>query len=440
MKSTYPWFYDKTEIESCKKRRTQLLQSTGKALVIAPAGPAHHLVPYRAASDFYYLTGLDVAGSILVLDPRSKEQTSILFMPELSDRERQWDGPRPDFPEAKDAYGLDSALPLKRFPDFLEGALASYTEIYWVPGVDPLVDHQVIQQWSKRSAPIAVKNGVPACLHDLRPVLAPQRLIKDAVELERLRKAAEIGAAGHVAAMKATKPGMDERQIQALIEKAFFDLGADAPSFPTIAAGGTNATVLHYIANNQRLPEDGLLLVDAGARWNRYCSDITRTFPVNGKFSTAQKDLYNVVWKAQQAVFAIAKPGKSFELLQKTAIKTLSEGLIDLKIVKGSLDEVIETELYKPFYMHGIGHSVGLDVHDPTPSKVDGRRLAKLEENIVMTVEPGLYIPRSTTKGPKAFRGLGVRIEDDILITSKGCEVISGGDNECDRIEGFVHC
>lgn len=438
MSTSHPFFYDQAELRACKRRRTQLLRSTGKALVLVPAGSAGHLAPFRAASDFYYLTAMSVAGAVLVLDPLSDQKPIKLFMPPLTERERQWDGARPGLEEATSLFGLDAAFPRADLAGFLEAAMGRYTEVYWVPTVDPQLDYLLMQEWCRRAAPIAVKNGLPAALHDLRPVLAPQRLIKDALEIERLRRAGKLSAAAHRTVIQNIRPGFDERQVHAAIEKAFFDHGGDAIAFPTIAAGGSNTTILHYVANNQPIADDALVLVDAGARLQQYCSDITRTFPIRGRFTAAQRDLYRVVYNAQQAVFKAARPGRSFDLLQKTAVKVLAQGMLDLGILQGTLDEVIEQERFKPFYMHGIGHSLGLDVHDPTPSKLGGKQLAKLEPNIVMTVEPGIYIPSNAPGVPRKFLGIGVRIEDDILIGEQGCEILTDNDTSPEEIEAMM--
>lgn len=379
---------------------------------------------YRQDSDFYYLTGFDEPEAVAVIAPgRDKEYT--LFVRPRDPEHEIWYGRRAGVEGAAAVHGADAAFPIEEFrgklQEILNGARAVY---YRFGGSDPLIDEMIIGE-IRRMRILGRKNiNPPEAIIEPGTILHEMRLIKTAEEIEIMQRAADIAAEGHVAAMKAVRPGMNEYEIEALIEYTFRRSGAAAPAYTSIVGGGVNATILHYVNNDAPLRDGDLLLVDAGAEYRGYASDITRTFPVNGHYTEAQRDIYDLVLDAQQACVQMVRTGVTVDELKNHSIEILTEGMVRLGLLKGEPKKLIEEEKYKQFYMHGLGHFIGLDVHDVGRYYRNGES-RRFEPGMVTTVEPGIYVAEDTKDIPDKYRGIGVRIEDDVLVTENGPRVLT---------------
>lgn len=423
--------------QSHAERRTRLMQQMGEGIAILPTAPevvrnADSHYPYRADSHFLYLTGFTEPEAVLVLDAGTGK--SILFCREKNLEREVWEGFRFGPDGAQEAFGFDEAYSISeldaRLPDLLSGQKSLWWNIGRNAGFDVRVNgwlDAVRQRYRSGEQP-------PALYHDLLAVLDEMRMVKDAGERATLRRAGQISAQGHIQAMRATRPGMMEYQVEAEILHTFIRNGARYPSYESIVAGGANACTLHYAANNARLNAGDLLLIDAGCELNGYAGDITRTFPVNGKFSAAQRDVYEIVLAAELAGIAEVKPGALWNAPGDAALKVLAQGMLDLKLLRGSVDGVIESGAFRQFYMHGIGHMIGLDVHDVGQRKLGGQ-WRSYQPGMCTTIEPGLYI-RPADNVPPALHNIGIRIEDDVLVTEDGHEVYTADvPKEIDTIE-----
>lgn len=423
--------------QSHAARRTRLMQQMGEGIAILPTAPevvrnADSHYPYRADSHFLYLTGFAEPEAVLVLDALLGK--SILFCREKNDEREVWEGFRFGPDGAREAFGFDEAYPVSeldaRLPDLLSGQKALWWNVGRDAGFDVRVNgwlQSVRQRYRSGEQP-------PARYHDLLQPLDEMRMFKDAGEQATLRRAGQISAQGHIQAMRATRPGMMEYQVEAEILHSFIRQGARYPAYESIVAGGANACTLHYVANNARLNDGDLLLIDAGCELNGYAGDITRTFPVNGKFSPAQRDVYQIVLAAELAGIAAVKPGAPWNAPGDAALQVLVQGMLDLRLLRGSVDGVIESGAFRQFYMHGIGHMVGLDVHDVGQRK-QGGQWRSYQPGMCTTIEPGLYI-RPADNVPPALHNIGIRIEDDVLVTEDGHEVYTADvPKEIDAIE-----
>ncbi len=410
-------------------RRADLIEMIGDGIAILST--ANHqprngdvLFPFRPDSDFYYLTHFPEPEAIAVFAPGRSDGEFLLFCRERDADKEQWDGLRAGLHGAVEQYGADQAFPIGEFSDQLPGLLDSREKIYGMIGRYPDLDHKLLA--ATNTVRGQRRSGVhpPDGYIDLRNMLHEMRLIKSREEVKQMRAAAKLAAAGHVRAMQYTAPGKKEFQVQAELECEFRLGGSESPAYPSIVAGGKNACILHYIDNNCELRDGDLLLIDAGAELDCYASDITRTFPVNGKFSSEQKILYEIVLAAQQSALQQVRSGHSFNDYHQAAARVLTEGLVDIGLLKGEVNELIETGAHRRFYMHGAGHWLGMDVHDAGDYKIDGQwRL--LEPGMVLTVEPGLYIDSGEDIAPQ-WRNTGIRIEDDVHVTSQECEILTG--------------
>lgn len=384
---------------------------------------AHY--PYRFDSYFYYLTGFREPEAVLVIVAATGKAPAkhILFCREKDQEREIWDGFRYGPEAAKEIFGFDEAYPVAKLDELLPKLLADQTAVYTALGLDPAWDQRVVG-WLNRVRELA-RTGVaaPAEIHDSRAILDEMRLIKGTDELQIMQRAADISAQAHQRAMQTARPGMREFEVEAEILHTFYRHGAQAPAYTSIVAGGANACVLHYVQNNAELKSGDLLLIDAGCELDGYASDITRTFPVNGKFSAVQRDVYQLVLAAQAAAIAQVQPGNSWNAPHQAALQVLAQGFIDLKLCQGSVDTVLESEDYKRFYMHRTGHWLGLDVHDAGEYKQRGEwRL--FQPGMVLTVEPGCYI-RPADNVPEHFWNTGIRIEDDVIVTQTGHEILT---------------
>jgi Xaa-Pro aminopeptidase len=380
---------------------------------------------FRQDSDFYYLTGFEEPEAIAVIAPGHKEHPYMLFVRPRDPEREIWDGRRAGVEGAREQYGADAAFPVAEFDEKLGDLLSGVSNLYYrIGNGNAELDETLISQIRRMRA--MGRKGVhpPQAIIDTGSILHEMRLIKSDEEIELMQRAADIAAEGHREAMKAARPGMMEYEIEALIEYNFRRNGAAAPAYTSIIGGGANATILHYINNDGELRDGDLLLIDAGAEYRGYASDITRTFPVNGRFTEAQREIYELVLEAQMACIEISRPGVSIDELHQRSVQILTEGMVRLGLLKGDPLKLIEEEKYKQFYMHRLGHFLGLDVHDVGRYHISDES-RRVEPGMVMTIEPGLYISPDTKDIPKKYLGIGVRIEDDVLVTSEGHRVLS---------------
>lgn len=395
------------------RRRQRLMQEVGEdALVIVAAAP-HKLrngdtfYPYRQDSDFLYLTGFCEPEALLVLRPGHAGARQVLFLRERNPERERWDGKRLGLSGARSQLEMDDAFPIGDLGDILPAMLEDCRRVYHLVGKHADMDARLLG-WLKQ-----LDDRQPEIV-PLEPVLHEQRLIKSHDEIRCMRRAAKVSAAAITRAMRACRPGMTEAGLTAELVHEYTRNGCP-PAYLPIVAGGQNACILHYVDNNQPLPGDGLVLIDAGCEHLGYAADISRTFPVNGRFSAPQLALYNIVLEAQRAAIEHVRAGQPFEAFHDAATRILTRGLIDLGLLDGSLDENLENGRYRRFYMHKTGHWLGLDTHDVGDYRIEGQSRV-LEKNMVVTVEPGLYIDDGDDI-PAHFRNIGIRIEDDIRVT-----------------------
>ncbi|MDD2686034.1 MAG: aminopeptidase P N-terminal domain-containing protein [Gallionella sp.] len=409
------------------ERRRKLQQQLQRGIAIIPtatevARNADTHYDYRYDSNFHYLTGFAEPESVLVLIAGEKPQ-SILFCRDKNLEREIWDGHRYGPDAACEQFGFDAAYPIAQLDEKLAELIADQPALFYPLGANQAWDTRIIQ--AREAVKAKARSGVraPSDISDICVHLNEMRLIKDAHELDIMRRAATISCGAHRRAMRHTRPDRQEYEIEAELLHEFCRHGARHPAYTSIVAGGANACTLHYVGNNARLKDGDLLLIDAGCELDGYAADITRTFPVNGRFDSAQKDVYEIVLAAQAAAIAAAQPGNTWNMPHDAAVRVLAQGFIDLKICHGSLDAVLEKESYKRFYMHRTGHWLGRDVHDVGDYKINGEWRA-LQPGMTLTVEPGCYI-RPADDIPLALWNIGIRIEDDILVTASGNEVLT---------------
>ncbi|NER24299.1 MAG: M24 family metallopeptidase [Symploca sp. SIO1C2] len=419
------------------QRREQLMAKIGKGTAIfhsAPAAVMHNDVEYnfRQDSDFYYLTGFNEAKAIAVLAPHHEEHRFVLFVQPKEWEKEVWSGYRTGVEAAKEKYGADEAYPITELDEKLPQYLEKAERLYYHMGRDRNFNNVVIKHWQQMMAGYPKRGTGPMALESTNTVLHPMRQLKSPGELEMMRQAIAISVKAHNHAREFAQPGIYEYQVQAEIEHIFRQHGALGPAYPSIVASGANSCVLHYIENNRQMQDQDLLLIDAGCSYGYYNADITRTFPVGENFTQEQEILYEIVLEAQLEAIAQVKPGNPYNQFHDTAVRVIVEGLMDLGILAGDIEEIIKEEKYKPYYMHRTGHWLGLDVHDCGIYK-QGENPFNLQPNHVVTVEPGIYIGPETkpVEGQpeidKRWRGIGIRIEDDVLVTSSGNEVLTAG-------------
>jgi Xaa-Pro aminopeptidase len=407
-----------------RRRREKLAQAIGAGVAVVPTAPerirnrdTHY--PYRFDSHFYYLTGFPEPEAVLVLVAGK----TILFCREKDVEREIWDGFRHGPAAARERFGFDEAHPIDQLDEALASLLENQPALFYPVGADAGWDARAMGWLNAVRAKVRAGTAAPDRVQDVRGPIDEMRLVKDAQELAVMRRAARISAGAHRRAMQQTRPGRNEYEIEAELLYEFRRNGAQFPAYWPIVAGGANACVLHYVSNDAPLSDGDLLLIDAGCELDGYASDITRTFPVNGRFSAAQRDVYQLVLAAQRAAIAAVKPGNAWNDPHDAAVRVLAQGMLDLKLLSGTLDGVLEKETYKRFYMHRTGHWLGLDVHDAGEYKRAGKWRA-LAAGMTLTVEPGLYV-RAADDVPPALHNIGVRIEDDVAVTAQGSEVLT---------------
>jgi Xaa-Pro aminopeptidase len=414
-------------ISTYTTRRRRLAAAMGGGVAVIPTAPerirnrdSHY--PYRFDSYFYYLTGFDEPEAALVI-VAGESPKSLLFCRSRNEEREIWEGFRHGPEAARERFGFDEAQVIDTLDEALPRLLENQPALYYPVGADPEWDARAMKWLNALRARSRAGVAAPDRVQDVRALVDELRLVKDAQELALMRRAARIAAAAHRRAMQATRPGCNEYEIEAELLYEFRRSGAQFPAYSPIVAGGANACVLHYVFNNAPLRDGALLLIDAGCELDGYASDVTRTFPVNGRFSAAQREVYDIVLAAQRAALDKVRPGNAWNEPHDAAVRVLAQGMLDLKLVGGTLDEALEKESYRRFYMHRTGHWLGLDVHDAGEYKRSGKWRA-LAPGMTLTVEPGLYI-RAADDVPEALRNIGVRIEDDVLVAANGCEVLT---------------
>ncbi|MFT5503071.1 MAG: Xaa-Pro aminopeptidase [Gammaproteobacteria bacterium] len=426
-----------------KRRRTQLMKMTGKnSIAILPS--ASQLTrnrsvdfPFRQESDFLYLTGFSEPGAVLVLIPGRKHGEFILFCREKDPMQETWHGRRAGQEGVMQDFGADDSFPIDDIDDILPGLLEGTDSIYNIMGINSDFDQRLIGWVNhlKRQSPAGAH--VPSEFVSLEYLLHDMRLFKSREEIKLMKKSAAINIEAHKRAIASCKPGKFEYQIAAEYDYIFGQNNAGF-AYPSIVGGGANGCILHYNENSDELNDGDLLLIDAGCEVEGYASDITRTFPVNGRFSAAQREVYSIVLEAQKAAIMKVSPGNHWNEPHQAAVKVITRGLLEMKLLKGKLNTLIKEQAYRKFYMHRTGHWLGLDVHDVGDYKV-GDQWRLLEAGMVLTVEPGIYIPAQTSGVHRKWWDIGIRIEDDVLVTKDGCEVLTAKlPSEIDQIEAMM--
>jgi Xaa-Pro aminopeptidase len=416
-----------SDLAHFQQRRRRLSEKMGQGIAVIPTAPevarnadAHY--DYRHDSHFYYLSGFAEPEAVVVLIAGEAAQ-SILFCRDKNPEREIWDGFRYGPEAAAQHFRFDAAYPIAQLDEKLAELMADQPTLYYPMGASTEWDARLLKV--REAVKAKARSGVqaPSHLRDVQELLNEMRLIKDNGEQDIMHRAASISSEAHRRAMRFTRPGQYEYEVEAELLHEFCRHGARQPAYTSIVAGGASACTLHYVGNNAQLHDGDLLLIDAGCEFEGYAADITRTFPINGKFSAAQKDVYQIVLASQEAAIAAARPGNLWDAPHQAALRVLAQGFIDLKLCQGSVESVLETESYKQFYMHRTGHWLGMDVHDVGEYKLEGH-WRPLQSGMTLTVEPGCYI-RPADNVPQALWNIGIRIEDDVLITPQGNEVLT---------------
>lgn len=429
--------------EYARRRKALMEQMEPNSIAILPAAQVYirnrdveH--NYRQDSDFQYLTGFPEPEAVAVLIPGREHGEYVLFCRE-KDKERElWDGYRAGQEGAISEYGADDAFPINDVDDILPGLIEGRERVYYAMGANQEFDLR-LTNWIKTIRSKARLGAQPPnefvaldhLLHDMR-------LYKSAAEIKVMQAAADISAQAHVRAMQSCTPGQYEYQLEAELQYSFMRSGSRSPAYASIVAAGRNACILHYTENTSQIRDGDLVLIDAGCELDCYASDITRTFPANGRFSPEQRAIYDIVLAAQLAAIEVIAPGRHWNESHEATVRVITQGLRDLGLLQGEVDELIASEAYRPFYMHRAGHWLGMDVHDVGDYRIGGEWRV-LEPGMVMTVEPGIYIAPDNENVPKKWRGIGVRIEDDVVVTRGGCDVLTASvPKEADAIEALM--
>ncbi len=415
--------------EVFRERRALFMAQIGAAVAILPSAPVAVRSNdvefiYRQDNDFYYLTGFAEPESVALLAPGHKDGEFVMFV-RPRDREREtWTGRRAGVEGAMLEYGADKAYTLDDFDRVVARYLEGVERLYYPLGHNERINARVLELMRGAQAMRPRTGSGPIAMLDPREIIHEARLKKRPEELDAMRHAAAISREAHIEAMRRARGGMMEWEIEAVVDYGFRSRGAAGPSYPSIIASGPNAATLHYVHNDRLMAAGELLLIDAGCEYDFYASDVTRTFPIGSRFSAAQRALYSTVLEAQRRGIETVRPGARFDDVHDAALRVLVEGMIDLGLIKGPLDDALAASAYRRYYMHRTSHWLGMDVHDVGLYRVDGSSRV-LEPGMVLTVEPGIYIAADDDNAPQALRGVGVRIEDDVLVTAGGHEVLT---------------
>ncbi|OLS63200.1 Xaa-Pro aminopeptidase [Pseudomonas putida] len=417
--------------EYARRRKALMAQMEPNSIAILPAAAVairnrdvEYL--YRQDSDFQYLSGFPEPEAVIALIPGREHGEYVLFCRERNPEREQWDGLRAGQEGAIRDFGADDAFPISDIDDILPGLIEGRDRVYSAMGSNAEFDRRLMEWINVIRSKARLGAQPPNEFVALDHLLHDMRLYKSAAEVKVMREAAAISARAHVRAMQASRAGLYEYSLEAELDYEFRKGGAKMPAYGSIVAAGRNGCILHYQENDAPLKDGDLVLIDAGCEIDCYASDITRTFPVNGVFSAEQKAIYELVLASQEAAFAEIAPGKHWNQAHEATVRVITEGLVTLGLLKGAVDELIETEAYRAFYMHRAGHWLGMDVHDVGEYKVGGQWRV-LEPGMALTVEPGIYIAADNQNVAKKWRGIGVRIEDDVVVTKNGCEILTTG-------------
>ena len=413
-----------------EKRRRKLAKLIGKdGIAVIPTASTRVRsrdtdYPYRPDSDFYYFTGFSEPNAVMILAPGREDGSFILCLREKNPLTEIWDGHMEGLNGVKKNYEADQSFDIEDLETILSSLFLGRQKVFFTLGQDEALDKILMKSFNAVRAGQRRGGVVPSEIQALEPLVHEMRLIKSTYEISLMKKSAKISVDAHKRIFENCKPGVFEYQIEADIIHEFGKHGA-VPAYTSIVASGQNACTLHYISNRDKMKSGQLLLTDAGCENEMYAADITRTIPVSGEYSKEQKEIYELVLEVQKNAINSIKPGQTFEGLQSDAIKGLTKGLKKLGLLKGRVDQLIKSEAYKDFYMHGIGHWLGMDVHDVGSYMDQKGKSRKFENGMVLTIEPGIYISKKNKNVPTEYRGIGIRIEDDVLVTKSGCDVLT---------------
>lgn len=429
--------------EFARRRKNLMSMMDANSIAILPA--AHECTRsrdtefvFRQDSDFFYLTGFNEPDAVLALIPGRRQGQVVMFCRDRDPLMELWNGYRAGPDGVVKDFGIDDAFPIGDIDDILPGLIEGKERVYYSMGHNHNFDQQLMGWINHIRSQVRTGATPPGDFTDLNFLLHEQRLFKSAEELKMMRRAGAISAEAHKRAMRECKPGRYEYQLEAAILHEFAENGARSPAYTSIVGGGKNACVLHYTENTEKLRDGDVVLIDAGCEYQNYAADITRTFPVGGKFSKEQRAIYDVVLKAQKAAIAKVKPGNTWNQPHDTTVRVITKGLVELGLLKGDVKQLIKDGAYTEFYMHRAGHWLGMDVHDVGDYRVGGKWRV-LEPGMVLTIEPGIYISPNNDKVPKQWRGIGIRIEDDIVVTASGNEnLTSAVPTDPDEIEALM--
>jgi len=436
--------YDVSQ-EEFIKRRERVLKALGPDGVAVIFGEPERTrsndteFKYRPGSDILYLSGFREPGTVLVFAPGHEAGDFVMFVRGRNPDAETWTGRRVGVDGVKARFGADEAHDIdtlwEKLPDYVRGRKA----LYWAMGEDPTTDTNILKMCKTLRATRRKAPESPTSFGDVRDIVHEMRLFKSPVELDLMRRAAAITSEAHTIGMRHTRPGIFEYEVETAIENHFRQHGCEGPAYTSIVGGGDNATILHYTENRSELKAGDVLLIDAGCEHHYYAADITRSFPVSGKFSPVQRDVYTAVLEAEVAAIALVRKGVRYDTLQEETVKRLTQAMVDLGALKGSVDELIENESYRKYYPHNVGHWLGIDVHDVGNYFGEDKNYRKLEAGMVLTIEPGLYFPAHDMELPEALRGIGIRIEDDVLVTDAEPEVLTAAcPKNIDEVEDLV--
>ncbi|MDJ0701768.1 MAG: aminopeptidase P N-terminal domain-containing protein [Leptolyngbyaceae cyanobacterium MO_188.B28] len=421
-----------------RHRREKLMAAIGEGTAVfnsAPMAVMHNDVEYqfRQDSDFFYLTGFNEPDSVAVLAPHHEEHRFVLFVRPKDKDQEIWSGYRVGVEAAKERYGADQVYPITELDEKLPQYLKKADRLYYHLGRDRAFNQTILTHWQRLLATYPKRGTGPTALEDAKLLLQTMRRVKHPEELARIRRAVAISVKAHNQAREMAQPGLYEYEIQAEMERIFRMEGGSGPAYPSIIASGPNACILHYIDNNRSMQKGDLLLIDAGCAYDYYNADITRTFPIDGQFTPEQRILYELVLEAQLKAIEQVLPGHPFNQFHDAATRIITEGLVELGLLQGEIDQLIEEKKHKAFFMHGTGHFLGLDVHDTGVLRNPDKTWKPFQPGNVVTVEPGVYIPPNYEPAEDQpqiedrWRGIGIRIEDDVLVTDNGHEILTAG-------------
>ena len=394
--------------------------------------------PFRQNSDFFYLTGFQEPDGVLLLLPGRRQGQVLMFCRDRDPERELWDGYRQGPEGVVKNFGMNDAYPVGDMDDIVPGLIEGRSTVYYSMGHDDSFDRQVFGWINQIRAKVRTGAKPPGDISDLAVLLHEHRLIKSEAEVRMMQRAADISADAHCRAMRECRPGRYEYHLESAIQHSFAEYGARFPAYNSIVGSGKNACCLHYTENDAKMKDGDLVLIDAGCEFQGYAADITRTFPVNGRFSAEQRAIYDIVLKSQLAAIAATKPGKKWNHPHDVTVRVITEGLVELGLLSGDVDELIESGAYTDFYMHRAGHWLGLDVHDVGEYRIDGK-WRPLEPGMALTIEPGIYVATDNISVEEKWRGIGVRIEDDVVVTESGCDVLTAGVPKlADEIEALM--